>query len=328
MRLQSLGPNLIPAESQPTSPEQPPQVAVLMCTHNGAEFLPQQLDSLANQTHRFWSLYVSDDGSKDQTLLLLQSYADAWGNGKCTLFKGPQRGFVWNFLALTCNEDIQADYFAWSDQDDIWATKKLAVAIEWLQNIPSAVPALYCGRTQIICELGRQHGLSPLFHRPPSFQNALVQSIAGGNTMVFNQAARRLIMEAGPHVLVPSHDWWCYQLVSGVGGAIYYDHQPHVLYRQHQCNLIGSNNSWRARIRRVVMTLQGRFSQWNTQNIHALDSMGHRLGEEQRHTLALFKKARQQCLPARITSLYRARLYRQTLLGNLGFVFAALLNKV
>jgi hypothetical protein len=59
-----------------------------------------------------------------------------------------------------------------------------------------------------------------LFVFPPSFRNALVQSIAGGNTMVFNVALKRLIENAGP-LDVPSHDWWVYILVTGSGGGWY-----------------------------------------------------------------------------------------------------------
>ena len=42
----------------------------------------------------------------------------------------------------------------------------------------------------LIDETNRDIRIAPLFRKPPIFENALVQSIAGGNTMVFNQAAR------------------------------------------------------------------------------------------------------------------------------------------
>jgi len=48
--------------------------------------------------------------------------------------------------------------------------------------------------------------VSPLLSKAPA--NALVQSITGGNTMVFNNAARALLREAGDAVSVFTHDWW------------------------------------------------------------------------------------------------------------------------
>lgn len=304
------------------------KVAVLMCSYNGEAFLRDQLDSIERQSHRNWSLVVSDDGSRDSTSAILQDYAQRWGRDRLKVVAGPGRGFVANFLSLTCRPDIVADYFAWCDQDDIWNDDKLAVAQSWLQTIPEHIPALYCGRTQLVSESGAKLGFSPLFPRPPHFSNALVQSIAGGNTMVFNRAARELIVEAGLNVKVPSHDWWIYQLVTGAGGAVHYDHQPRMLYRQHDENLIGSNSSWAARLVRLKMIFQGRFFEWNEQNICALEAMSHRLCEEQRLTLMRFKHARRQTLLRRVLGFRSAGLYRQTLMGNLGLILATLLKKI
>ena len=303
-------------------------VAVLMCTYDGAPFLAEQLSSFEQQTHRNWTLHVSDDGSKDGTLELLQAFKAQCGAGRLHVVEGPQRGFVANFLSLTCRTDIQADFYAWSDQDDVWKRDKLQRALVWLQTIPRHTPALYCGRTELICESGQVCGRSPKFCLAPHFSNALVQNIGGGNTMVFNQAARALLQEAGDSRSVPSHDWWAYQLISGAGGVVHYDPEPMVLYRQHAENLVGSNSSWAARALRIRMIFQGRFYEWNAQCIYALETMHHRLAAEHQATLAQFKAARSQKLLARILSFKRAGLYRQTLLGNLGLILATLLKKI
>ncbi|MCV5720962.1 glycosyltransferase family 2 protein, partial [Escherichia coli] len=50
-------------------------------------------------------------------------------------------------------------------------------------------------------------GYSPLFCKKPSFRNALIQSIAGGNTMLFNQAARNIINLTPQDFKIVSHDW-------------------------------------------------------------------------------------------------------------------------
>ncbi|MGY2137194.1 glycosyltransferase family 2 protein [Pseudomonas reactans] len=304
------------------------KVAVLLCTYNGEPFLAEQLDSFERQTHPNWTLVVSDDGSQDATLSLLKNYGKNWGGERLKVVRGPNRGFAANFLSLTCRDDIEADFFAWSDQDDIWTDDKLEVALAWLQTVPKDVPALYCGRTQLISEVGAHLGFSPRFCLPPGFPNALVQSIAGGNTMVFNQAARNLLREAGADLSIPAHDWWAYQLISGVGGIIHYDPEPKMLYRQHSENLIGSNSGWSARLVRLRMVFQGRFYEWNEQNIRALESMEHRLCDEHLATLARFKTARGQTLFRRVLGIRLAGLYRQTFMGNLGLTLATLLKKI
>ncbi|WP_020723533.1 glycosyltransferase, partial [Pseudomonas fluorescens] len=291
------------------------KVAILMCTYNGEPFLAEQLESIHRQTHRNWTVYVSDDGSQDDTLDLLRASSIQWGAGRLQIFEGPQRGFVANFLSLTCRADIKADFYAWSDQDDIWKEDKLQKALAWLKTIPGHTPALYCGRTELIGESGVSFGYSPKFSLAPHFSNALVQNIGGGNTMVFNQAARELLQEAGYNLIVPSHDWWAYQLISGTGGAVHYDPVPTLLYRQHDDNLVGTNSSWFSRLKRLRMAFQGRFYEWNTQNIHALETMRHRLSQEHQAKLAQFKAAREQKLLLRILGFQRAGLYRQTLFG-------------
>ena len=49
-----------------------------MCTFNGEDFLEEQLDSIEGQDYKNWTLYVSDDGSKDKTLLILKDYQGRW----------------------------------------------------------------------------------------------------------------------------------------------------------------------------------------------------------------------------------------------------------
>ena len=304
------------------------KVAILMCTYQGASFLAEQLHSFERQTHRNWALYVSDDGSHDGTLDQLQSFGAQLGVERFRLFDGPCRGFVANFLSLTSRTDIAADFYAWSDQDDIWKDDKLQRALAWLQTIPSHIPALYCGRTELILESGTRCGYSPLFSFPAHFCNALVQNIGGGNTMVFNQAARGLLQEAGDSLLVPSHDWWAYQLISGAGGAVHYDPEPMVLYRQHDSNLVGTNSNFSARIQRLGMIFNGRFKDWNDQSIHALETMLHRLSPKHQGTLSQFKTSRSQNILSRVLGLRRSGVYRQTFWGNLGLILATLMKKI
>lgn len=303
------------------------KVAVLMCTYNGQSFLAEQLESFERQTHSNWTLMVSDDGSQDGTLSLLAEYGRRWGHARLGIVKGPQRGYAANFLSLT-SRVTDADFFAWSDQDDIWNDDKLEVALAWLQTVPAHVPSLYCGRTQLISETGEHLGFSPCFRLAPGFSNALVQSIAGGNTMVFNRAAHALLCEAGYDLSVPAHDWWLYQLISGAGGRIHYDPQPKMKYRQHAENVIGSNAGWAARLVRLRMVFQGRFHEWNDQNIQALDTMHHRLCKKNQGTLDCFKTARTQTVLRRIIGVWLAGLYRQTLLGNLGLLLATIMKKL
>jgi glycosyltransferase involved in cell wall biosynthesis len=319
------------ANSRPTSisPENftTAQVAILMCTKNGAAFIDEQLKSITDQTHQNWTLIVSDDGSTDATVEKLQQFAEAHPRRVMTRH-GPDKGVCANFLSLANDSKIDADYFAFSDQDDVWHRDKLRRALGWLAAVPAGVPAMYCGRTELMTFDGQPRGLSPLLSRPPTFQNALVQSLAGGNTMVFNRAAKKMLEEAAT-IDVVLHDWWVYQLVSAAGGMIYYDPMPMLNYRQHPDNVIGSKTDWRARLVRLRPALSGRFRDWNSKNIAALRKLpAHLMTPKSREALALFIKARNASFLQRLYFLKQSGVYRQSLLDNLRLFAGAVLKKL
>lgn len=305
-----------------------PKIAILLCTYQGQDYLPEQLESFTVQTHDNWQVWASDDSSKDATLTILRDYQQKWSSDRLIICHGPAKGFVANFLSLTCNTEIRADYYAYADQDDIWEPDKLEHAVEWLKTIPTQTPALYCSRTRLVDAQNNEIGLSPLCTKPPSFANALMQNIASGNTMVFNNAARSLLIEAGEQIPVVIHDWWVYMVVTGCGGHVFYDPTPTLRYRQHDSNLIGVNATWTARCKRFSHYWQGCFQNWNDQNLQCLQRLRHRMTPENLEILAHFTKARTVSLIPRLIHFQQSGVHRQRLSDNLGLIAAAAFGKI
>jgi hypothetical protein len=155
-----------------------------------------------------------------------------------------------------------------------------------------------------------------------------VQNIGGGNTMVFNNAARSLLKTAGPNVKVAAHDWWIYIVVSGCSGKVFYDPIPSLFYRQHAQNLIGANASLRARLDRIGKLFRGHLKTWNDQHIVAMQPIIPSLSQDSRAVFDRFVSARRRRLIPRVFGILRSGIYRQTRLGNLGLVIAAILNRI
>lgn len=299
-----------------------------MGAYNGAKYIAEQLDSIANQTHKNWRLILSDDGSTDGTLTLIENHTNAWQDGQVEVRQGPKKGFCQNFLSMACDPAIEADYYAFSDQDDVWLPEKLQAAVHHIENNARHVePYLYCGRTSYVRDNLKPYAHSPLFVYPRTFRNALIQCIAGGNTMVFNKAAKELIEKAGS-VPAVSHDWWLYQLITGAGGRVHYDENSYILYRQHEDALIGSNNSIKDRLERVTMVFRGQFRAWNDQNVEALNQARHCLNQNAQEILDLFVRLRDSTFSRRFRMLEVCGLYRQTWGGTLSLMLAALLKKI
>lgn len=304
-----------------------PCVAILLTTYNGAKYLEEQLQSIIRQTHTCWTLYVSDDGSTDDTLQIIESYRGLLGCERVRLLQGPRRGFAQNFLSLIRNPKVCGDYFSFCDQDDIWFPDKLERSLAQIPRIEQG-PALYCSRTRLIDEKGREIGYSPLFDRPPAFCNALVQSLAGANTMLLNPVARALLAQVPLEAPVVSHDWLSYLLVSGCGGQVRYDPEPTLDYRQHGGNLIGSNSGFGDRLRRVQKMFAGTFRDWNRQNLLALRYCVNQFDTHNQTVLDQFESAREASLLQRLRLLRQAGVYRQTGFGNFGLLLAASIRRI
>lgn len=305
-------------------------VQILMAVYNGETHLPDQLNSLAAQSHEDWHLWASldqpKDGPADASAQILDTFAQAHS---VTRQPGPCRGAAQNFLSL-CRSAPPDSFWAFCDQDDIWEPQKLATALAALRGADPAIPALYCGRSQVIEADGTPRGLSPLQTRPPSFANALVQNIAGGNTFVLNPAATNLVAQAAlsiPDLVM--HDWWVYQLVTGAGGQVIFDPTPQVRYRQHRGNVIGANDGWRARFARARLIFTGTWSGWIDTNIAALTATRDQLTSPHQAKLDLFSRARKSRNPLkRLYLLRKVGVYRQSRLAGVTMWLAALLGRL
>ena len=306
-----------------------PRVAVVLGYFEGREYVCDQLRSILDQSHSAVHIYLCDDNSEPRFSFNGFRLDSAQLSQISIGLRSRNIGFTNNFLNALASISDEFEYFAFSDQDDIWHQDKLERALAALAKAPTQKPALYCARTEIAdatCE--HTLGYSPRFNKTPSFANALVQNIGGGNTMVFNRAARDLIINVTVDANVVSHDWWCYQIVSGAGGYVVYDPEPCLKYRQHANNLVGANTSWRARFLRIRGLLQGRLRTWNDINLKALSEHSHLLTADNRKILNNFTEARQSSLLKRLFLFKRSGIYRQTLFGNLGLLLGVFLKKV
>lgn len=306
-----------------------PAVAVLMATYNGSACIQAQLDSLAAQSHRPALILISDDGSSDDTIAILHRFARAHPDIEVRILEGPRLGAAQNFLFLLRQVPSWIDMVALSDQDDIWLPKKIERGVHHLEQAGGKTPVLYCGRTWEWYPEDDTRRHSSLPKKAPSFRHALVQNIAGGNTMMLNRAGADLACAASLEARrVVVHDWWLYQIVTGTGGTVIYDREPMMLYRQHSENLIGANRGLAAKVWRVRHMLSGRFRRWGTINIRALRASEHRLSDENRALLDEFARDRNGPAFKRVRMVWRAGLYRQGPYGQLSLYAAAFLGRL
>lgn len=302
---------------------------ILLALFNGTPYLQEQLDSIAAQSNPSWSLLVSDDASVDASPAMVYKFAAQHNADQVRLINGPCAGPAANFMHLLRQSDRQAEQLAFCDQDDVWLPLKLERASTALAEISPDQPALYCSRT-LVCDatLGSQR-LSRAPRRALSFSNALVQNVVAGNTLVLNSAGARLAQEAAAKTSdVAVHDWWLYQIITGMGGTVIFDDEPGVLYRQHGDNAIGAHHGTRASFSRIIQVLGGRFRRWNDANVAALTVVASHLTPEHRQVLNTFSRARCGPLPHRLRALKRSGVYRQSRLGNIALWLSVVVRQI
>lgn len=211
------------------------RVQILISTYNGEKYLREQLNSFLNQTlFERVSVLIRDDGSTDSTVQILCEYQKKYG---FKVILGENVGITESMWILLRHSDPAYDYFAFSDQDDVWLPRKLEISCSLLDNQDQLLPLLFASGSRIVDKSLNYLGSSIKIKRGVSYYNAMVQNVAPGHTQVFNRAMRSSLLSKGQdniHVI----DWWLYLVASGTGRVLFCE-EATVLHRQHGENVIG-----------------------------------------------------------------------------------------
>lgn len=226
-------------------------VMVLLSSYNGERYIKGQIESILNQKDIDVHLMIRDDGSTDSTIRIIEQYS----SDKIVLIKGENVGYIESFDYLIRNAP-RADFYAYSDQDDVWMEDKLIKAIEQLDE---GRPMLYAGNAYVTDENLNKKNL--FNEREKNYFDhicKILNSGAQGCTLVFNDVLKKRINEYCP-VNVWPHDYWITTVCLFIG-KVKYDPEPHMLYRQHSYNVTGGDLGVKNKIRKNINSLKRGFT--------------------------------------------------------------------
>lgn len=112
-----------------------PLVSVLMPAYNAARFLQEATESILKQTFNDFEFVVIDDGSTDNSLNILDAYAQL--DDRIRLVSRENKGISYTRNQLV--ELARGKYIAWMDADDISLPNRLDVMVRWLESNSSYV---------------------------------------------------------------------------------------------------------------------------------------------------------------------------------------------
>ena len=174
------------------------KVAVIMSTYNGERFIKEQLDSILNQTYKNLEIVVRDDGSKDGTVQIVKEYMKTYPN--IVLHEGENLGFIKSFFELL--NLVEADYYSYADQDDVWMENKVELAVNSLEQLDQTKPNMAFGNSDYYDENMKFIHSGPK-NKKVSFLRALFSCCGQGMTITVNKKTRDMILENTPKMLFP-----------------------------------------------------------------------------------------------------------------------------
>ena len=217
-------------------------VEILLSTYNGAQYLPEQLDSILEQDYKHWKLLIRDDGSNDDTVKMIEEYCQKYPE-QITLLKDGEGniGISASFRKLL--NQSAANYVMFADQDDYWYPDKistlLSVMLEKEVELPSTAHVVFSDLE--LADAGLNI-LSSSFLQKTGYSSSrgnqifFLKNYVPGCNMMFN---RNLIQQAlKTENIIGLHDYWL-MLIACCVGCITFVPKSLAKYRLHNNNAIG-----------------------------------------------------------------------------------------
>lgn len=262
------------------------KVIVLMSTYNGEKYLREQIDSILNQTYKNIQLFIRDDNSKDTTPSILKEYEND-PRVKIEL-SNINLGYPECFYYLT-NHVGDADYYAFSDQDDVWYPDKIERAVSKLEASGFEGPISYYGEYDLCDENlyiinSHRKNIENL-----TLEKSLYEVVGLEFTQVINKEAL-LILNRNKPIQSKARGTWMSMLYSSSISHVIHDNFSCAKYRRHSNAVTNDNMStlgqfiWRVKKFLGNDALSGYVKMINEFN----DIVGPLLSDEEKRILNLF----------------------------------------
>ena len=216
------------------------KIDILLATYNGSKYLHEQLDSILSQSYGNINVIIRDDGSSDNTVMIIKEYEQKDNRVKLLSDNLGNLGFVRNFEKLMKNST--SEYLMFSDQDDIWYNNKVETSYKRIKAIEEkngkSCPILVHTNSKI---MNYETRTKSLFisdcAKNSSFENSFFNFFVQGSTMLINGSLKREALPFSKEVYL--HDRYLHLIAEFIGIRAYID-MPTMDYRQHSNNEIGS----------------------------------------------------------------------------------------
>lgn len=226
-------------------------IDILLSTYNGQLYLSQQIESILHQTWADWHLYIRDDGSTDNTAVIIEQYVSAYPKQITWINKQDVHnvGVIKSFQQLL--EHSTAPYFMFCDQDDVWLPSKIEHTYQCLKNEENQMgndkPIVVHTDAKVVD--ANLQVMNPSFFDVLRFpyriiatnkHYAMLFNYITGCTVMGNAKAREVSLPFPS--FIDMHDSWVARKAWLEQGKVVSLLEPTMLYRQHGGNVLGAGN--------------------------------------------------------------------------------------
>jgi glycosyltransferase involved in cell wall biosynthesis len=307
--------------------EQPkafPAAAVILCSHNGAAHILEQLESIRMQSHKVSEIHVYDWASQDQTRELVKAWAASLGIDdpavrleQRSTAPGAARSFLIAIKEVSSRSEAELLFIA--DQDDIWMGNKVEVYLQAYVSRPFdlAYSDILVGDANGKVLHRTFYGKRSPYREPviPIAEGCLVTNPIVGMTLCLNSGWIRTVSSQFERFWI-MHDWALSCLCFVTRGQSQYLNTPLVMYRQHSSNLLGAAQN--RSIWRKAITLRRHITAIRKQ-VNSVAEAARGLGiSEMDRALTMIGESRARRVKLAMTPLLRLR-YRWALAA--AFIF-------
>ena len=220
------------------------RVSVVVCTYNGEKYLRDQVQSILHQSRLPDEIIISDDGSTDSTLEIIEEFASSRSGSRTPEWRVETRteplGVSANFASALAK--ARGEFIALADQDDVWEPDRLKVGLTQFRSgilLAHSDALLVDSAGRSIGQLMETLRLTRRERRELTVGKALDailrRNLVTGATVML----RRSLLESA--LPIPEgwiHDEWL-ALVAAAQGGVSFCPQFLIRYRQHGDNQIG-----------------------------------------------------------------------------------------
>lgn len=225
------------------------KVEILMATYNGEKYVREQIDSILSQSFEDFHITVSDDYSTDSTYSILKSYEEMTP-AKIKVIRPPNRFGNARDHFFYLLKIIDADYYFFSDQDDVWFGDKLVLFLDAFKEAESSYgndfPLLvFSDQTPTDSQLNPLSESLMEYQKQNSniknYKELIFQNVVTGGAMALSRKLRDLSLLCTDTTKTIMHDHWI-AIVAALFGKCIYLNCSTSYYRQHGGNEVGAKN--------------------------------------------------------------------------------------